>query len=152
MWMSLLIPAVDNSWFKGSHGLSGPIGCSRGPGPSGPPHTPGLKAATDMPTIHRLLCTLLLGLVMATGCASTGPLKRGTDAESRQDYDVAVAEYTNAVRAHPDDADARLSLDRAKLRASSAHFQNARRLDATGKLDQALVEYELALELRKLGY
>ncbi|MEQ1750560.1 MAG: hydroxymethylbilane synthase, partial [Prosthecobacter sp.] len=39
------------------------------------------------------------------------------------------------------------ALERAKLRASSDHLQSARRLAATGKLDQALVEYELALEL-----
>src|SRR4051812_19490938 len=115
VWMSLLIPAVDNS-------------------------------CTDMPSLNRLLCALVV-LVVAAGCASTGPLKRGTDAESRQDYDVAVAEYTNALRAHPDDASARLALDRVKLRASLAHYQNARRLASTGKLDQALVEYELALEL-----
>ena len=40
-----------------------------------------------------------------------------------------------------------MSLDRAKLRASQDHFTRARRLDATGKLDQALAEYELAAEL-----
>src|SRR5829696_9059004 len=134
VWMSLLMPAADNSWFKWSRG------------PSGSPDTPDLNAGTDMPSVHRLLCALVV-LVVAAGCASTGPIKRGTDAEQRQDYDVAVAEYTNALRAHPDDANARLALDRVKLRASSAHFQNARRLAATGKLDQALVEYELALEL-----
>ncbi len=60
---------------------------------------------------------------------------------------MAVAEYTNVLRQHPDDAGARQALERAKLRASNDHLQSARRLAATGKLDQALVEYELALEL-----
>jgi general secretion pathway protein D len=88
----------------------------------------------------------VLALVVS-GCATSGALRRGAAAEQRQDYDVAVAEYTNVLRARPNDANARLALERAKLRASTAHFQTGRRLAATGKLDQALVEYELALEL-----
>jgi general secretion pathway protein D len=89
-----------------------------------------------------------LALVLAAGgCATSATLRRGTAAEQRQDYDVAVAEYTSALRAHPEDTTIRLALDRAKLRASSDHFQSGRRLAATGKLDQALVEYGLALEL-----
>jgi len=74
-------------------------------------------------------------------------MHRAEAAEMRQDYDVAVAEYTNLLREHPDDANVRLGLERAKIRASADHFSAGRRLEAMGKLDQALVEYELALEL-----
>lgn len=94
----------------------------------------------------RVLCVVAVAL-LATGCATSSALRRGAAAEQRQDYDIAVAEYTNVVRQHPDDVGARQALERAKLRASSNHLQAARRLAATGKLDQALVEYELALEL-----
>ncbi|MFN7918030.1 MAG: secretin N-terminal domain-containing protein [Vicinamibacterales bacterium] len=94
----------------------------------------------------RVVALLLLATV-ASGCASSGALRRGAAAEQRQDYDVAVAEYTNELRQHPGDAGIRLALDRAKLRASATHEATARRLAATGKLDEALVEYELALEL-----
>jgi len=93
-----------------------------------------------------LFAALLLA-ALVSGCASSAALRRGAAAEQRQDYDVAVAEYTNQLRQHPGDANARLALERAKLRASTAHFANGRRFAATGKLDQALVEYELALEL-----
>ena len=94
----------------------------------------------------RLLPVLLVAL--ATGaCASSAAMRRGAAAEQRQDYDVAVAEYTNLLRTKPNDATLRLSLERAKLRASGDHFQSGRRMAATGKFDQALVEYELALEL-----
>ena len=85
--------------------------------------------------------------VFAVGCASSAPIHRGHQAEQRQEYDLAVVEYTKALRAHPNDADARASLERAKLRASQDHFVRARRLAATGKLEQALAEYELAAEL-----
>jgi general secretion pathway protein D len=93
------------------------------------------------------LAVLLVVAISAAGCASSGAVRRAAEAERRQDYDVAVAEYTNALRTRPNDANVRYALERAKQRASSDHVQTARRLAATGKLDQALVEYELALEL-----
>ena len=94
----------------------------------------------------RFIPALLLAFVTGA-CASSGALRRGEAAEQRQDYDVAVAEYTNLLRTRPNDADVRLALERAKFRAAADHVMAARRLSTTGKLDQALVEYELALEL-----
>src|SRR5690242_13981584 len=83
----------------------------------------------------------------AAGCASSGAVRRAHEAERVQDYDRAVVEYTKAIRARPDDMTARLALDRAKLRASQDHFGRGRRFAATGKLDQAMVELEVASEL-----
>ena len=74
-------------------------------------------------------------------------MRRAGDAERRQDYDVAVVEYTKAVRLRPNDTNARLALDRAKLRASQAHFIQGRRFVSLARLDQALAEYEVASEL-----
>jgi hypothetical protein len=51
------------------------------------------------------------------------------------------------LKKHPNDRTTQLALQRAKLRASQEHLTRARRLEATGKLDEALVEYELAAEL-----
>src|SRR3954452_10538988 len=93
---------------------------------------------------------LLLSAV-ASGCASSAPFRHGRDAERRKDYDRAVVEYTKAVRQNPDNADARTALDRSKLRASQDHFYRARRFAALGKLDQAMVEYEVASELNPSG-
>src|SRR5437773_2242574 len=107
-----------------------------------------LSALHPVPDLRRRGVTATLALcLLAAGCASSGALRRGRDAEQRRDYDVAVVEYTKAVRLHPDDANARLALDRAKLRASQDHFARGRRLAATGRLDQALVELEVASEL-----
>src|SRR5262245_7420563 len=89
-----------------------------------------------------ILCTV------AAGCAaSSGAVHRAVAAERRQDYDVAVVEYTKAVRLNPDDQNARTGLERAKLRASQDHFTKGRRLAAVGKLDLALAELEVAAEL-----
>src|SRR5437773_266056 len=107
-----------------------------------------LSALHPVPELRRRGVTATLALcLLAAGCASSGALRRGRDAEQRRDYDVAVVEYTKAVRLHPDDAHARLALDRAKLRASQDHFARGRRLAARGRLDQALVELEVASEL-----
>ena len=98
-----------------------------------------------MPASLAVVC--LACAILAGGCAASGALRRADLAEQRQDYDLAVVEYTKAVKLRPDDTGARLALDRAKIRASQEHFNRARRLGATSKLDQALVEYELAAEL-----
>ncbi len=82
-----------------------------------------------------------------SACAASTASHLGREAEYRQDYDRAVVEYTKALRQKPDDADARIGLERVKVRASENHLQRARRLSATGKLDEALVEYSMAAEL-----
>jgi len=94
----------------------------------------------------RLASALLAGL-LAASCASTSALSQARTAEQQQDYDLAVAEYTKAARARPNDRAVRLALDRAKIRASQDHFARARRQSATGHTEEALIEYQLAAEL-----
>ena len=104
-----------------------------------------------MSSVLNLARNHLLWLIAATtvtaGCAASAALRHGRDAERLQDYDRAVVEYAKSVRLNPNDLNARLALDRAKLRASQEHYQRGRRLAAAAKLDQALIEYETAAEL-----
>jgi general secretion pathway protein D len=93
------------------------------------------------------LVPLLLLTVAAAGCATTAPLRAGTVAEQAQNYDLAVVEYTKAVQSDPDSREARQALERAKLRASLEHFSRGRRLHAIGRLEESLVELQLATEL-----
>ncbi|HXI28745.1 MAG TPA: hypothetical protein VNG89_09985, partial [Vicinamibacterales bacterium] len=81
----------------------------------------------------RGLAACLLLSLGAAGCASSAALGHAHDAERRQDYDLAVVEYTKALRQHPDNTEARLALERAKLRASQDHFNRGRRFAALGK-------------------
>jgi general secretion pathway protein D len=74
-------------------------------------------------------------------------LRVARSAEAAQNYDLAVAEYTKLLGDNPNSREARLGLERAKLRASQDHFSTARRLAATGNTEEALVEYQLAAEL-----
>jgi general secretion pathway protein D len=105
-----------------------------------------LSARLPVKALRRSVAVLAVCL-LAAGCAAASALRRGHAAELRQDYDLAVVEYTKALRLHPDNRDARLALERAKVRASQDHFNRGRRFAATGKLDQALAEYEVAAEL-----
>ena len=80
----------------------------------------------------RGLAAAALVCLLTAGCAASGALRRGESAEHRQDYDVAVVEYTKALRLRPNDTTTRLTLDRAKIRAAQDHFMRGRRLSATG--------------------
>jgi general secretion pathway protein D len=93
------------------------------------------------------LTVLAAMLLLLQACTTSGAMSTARDAETRQDYDSAVAAYTAALRKDPDSKDARLGLERAKLRAAQDHFARGRRLSATGKLEEALIEYQIAAEL-----
>jgi general secretion pathway protein D len=110
-----------------------------------PVHRPAESSRTRRP--RAILLVLLLAAALGVGgCAVSTASRLARDAERRQDYDRAVAEYTKVVRLDPDNTTARLGLERAKQRAANEHFQRGRRLAAVGKYDQALVEYEAAFE------
>jgi len=91
--------------------------------------------------------SVLLIVATFSGCVTSAALRDARKAEDRQDYDVAVVEYTRALQSDPEDVNARTGLQRAKLRASQDHFTRARRLAGTGRLDEAVAEYQLAAEL-----
>src|SRR5688572_13640921 len=96
--------------------------------------------------IKRLLLVVLLAIV-AAGCATTSALRSGERAEFAQDYDLAVAEYTKALQSNPDNRSARQGLQRSKLRAAENHYSRGRQLTTAGRLDEALVELQMAGEL-----
>ena len=95
---------------------------------------------------NRIAAVTVLAALLA-GCAASGAMRAGQKAERLDDYDRAVVEYTRALREKPDDLDIRLALDRAKLRGSLEHFGRGRRLSNAGRLEEALVELQMASEL-----
>jgi general secretion pathway protein D len=87
-------------------------------------------------------------LALTAACASTPkPYKLGQQAELREDFDQAIVAYTQAAVADPDDKEVAIALKRAKLRGSAEHYARGRRLSGAGKYEEALVEFQLALEL-----
>jgi general secretion pathway protein D len=83
----------------------------------------------------------------ASGCAANRGMARARQADELRDYDAAVAQYAKVVREHPDNANARLGLERAKLRASEAHFLRGRRLLQIGRYSDAALELQIAFDL-----
>src|SRR3954453_21221406 len=88
-----------------------------------------------------------LAALLLAGCATNTPYHAGQRAETAQDYDRAVVEYTKAVRAKPTDRTAQLALERARLRASQEHYFRGRRFQGTEHLEEALSEFQVASEL-----
>jgi len=93
------------------------------------------------------LLAALAGIIVLSGCATGAAMRAARLAESQQDFDRAVVEYTKVVRDHPTNRSARASLEQAKLRAAQDHSTRARRLASIGKLEEAVVEYQIASEL-----
>jgi general secretion pathway protein D len=114
---------------------------------SGRPAAPDRRSPVEAIGAVGLAVICLLAAAGSVGCATSEALHRAHAAERQQDYDLAVVEYTKAIKLNPDDVEARASLERSKLRASQVHFTRARRLAATGKYELALAEFELAAEL-----
>ncbi len=88
-----------------------------------------------------------LAAAMAACAVAVSAIRKGEIAEQRQDYDLAVVEYTEAARQRPSDASIRLSLERARLRAAEVHLSKGRRAASLGKLDEALIEFQIASQL-----
>jgi general secretion pathway protein D len=105
------------------------------------------STAPFSPTRLGLVAAACALAVALAGCAATAALQRGRQAEQLQDYDRAVVQYSKALQMKPDSQEVRFALERAKLRASEGHFARARRLAAGGKLEEALVEYQVASQL-----
>ena len=107
-----------------------------------------------LPRVERIRAGAAIALaasLLLTGCAAGTTLGAGERAERAQDYDLAVVEYTKVVRANPDDRTARLSLDRARIRASQEHYFRGRRLADSERYEDALVEFQLASELNPMS-
>ena len=104
-----------------------------------------LRLRADGSRLPATVC--LAAALFVSACAAKSPYHLGQTAERSLDYDRAVVEYTKAVRANPDDRTAKLALDRARLRASEEHFFRGRRLSASERHEEALVEFQVASEL-----
>jgi general secretion pathway protein D len=105
-------------------------------------------ASAERPgTAAAFAVVIAMATMLVSACASTSAFRAGEQAETMKDYDRAVVEYTNAVKANPNDQNARLALDRARLRASQDHAFRGRRFSSAERYEEALVEFQLAAEL-----
>ena len=98
------------------------------------------KANRKIWTVIALMMTLQF-----LGCAAQNAYRRGQDAVKRQDWDRAVGEFMTALNKKPDNPSYRSSFERARLAASQFHFEKAKQLALTRNFEQAIIEYQYAL-------
>ena len=71
----------------------------------------------------------------------------GRDAEARQDYETAYADYSQAYKLKPGDARFRAAAERGKFLAAAAHVHKGQLLRGSGKLQDALAEFQKAVAI-----
>jgi type II secretory pathway component GspD/PulD (secretin) len=95
---------------------------------------------------HRLVVFVILA-ALGSGCAAGRAYRRGLEASRAGDWDAAVTYFTKAIQEDPDNAQFKISLERAMQSAARDHISRARELEAKDQLDGALIEYKKALEM-----
>ena len=103
---------------------------------------------------------VLLLTVGVTGCAGSVAYQQAKNEEAVGHWDLAVIQYARAAEQDPTRAAYKIALERAKLKASQAHFERGKLYRASGRPDLAVIELEqtvlldptndyAAVELRK---
>ena len=96
--------------------------------------------------MRRIIPLMILALAF-WGCATFNQsYKLGTEEAINKNWDEAVALYERATLEDPKNSVYRLALLRARFSASSSHMQKARVLVNQDKLEEAMIEYQKALE------
>lgn len=96
--------------------------------------------------MKRLLTACILVLLTA-GCTAYKVERQAQHAEDLGQWDEAVQLYLDLLAEEPTNLGYRSGLLRSKLHASREHFTVARQLREEGKLEAALREYRLAVQL-----
>src|SRR5258705_467015 len=91
-----------------------------------------------------LLLVVLAITVPAIADKAHSLWNRGKDAEARQDYEQAYDYYQEAFSLKPKDLRYRAAYERIKFLAAASHVHRGQIMRDSGKLDEALVEFQKA--------
>ena len=81
-------------------------------------------------------------LLLLAGCSSYHLEHEVKMAEENGDWDEAVLKYIELQRTDPGNIEYKAGLLRAKIQASLAHFEVAKKYQAAGQLERALVDVD----------
>src|SRR5580658_10413230 len=106
--------------------------------------------------MRRLIGPALFALLVVCLCsrlpvfAKTDSAKalyeKGTDAEARQNYEQAFDYFKQAYNLKPKDLRYRTAFERTRFLAGASHVHRGQALRDAGKVDEALVEFQKAIE------
>jgi general secretion pathway protein D len=111
------------------------------------------KTACEGPVIKRLICLgtlaalVMAGTVLPAADSAKSLYNKGKDAEARQNYEQAYDFYKQAFNLKPKDLSYRASYERLRFLAGASHVHRGQLLREAGKLQEALVEFQKAVEI-----
>jgi general secretion pathway protein D len=97
--------------------------------------------------IFAALILLVLFSVAAHADQASSAFKKGVQAESKNDYDVAFQAYSQAHSLKPKDAKYFTAFTRMRFYAAVQHVSKAQALREGGKLQEAVAEFQRAAEI-----
>ncbi|MBC8647214.1 MAG: hypothetical protein H7X85_08635, partial [Thermoanaerobaculia bacterium] len=86
-------------------------------------------------------------LTLSLGCSGSRAFRDARDEEFRQHWDLAVLKYSRALDMDPTNSRYKVSLQRAKIRASQFHFEKGKLYRISARPELAVVELEQAVVL-----
>jgi len=95
--------------------------------------------------LARIAAVALLA-VSACQSSSSGAFERGRDAARAGEWDAAVQYYQRALTEEPENVEYRIAHERALLKASRVHLENARNDAAADDIEAAIEGFEIALD------
>ncbi len=97
---------------------------------------------------RRVLALVILAALGIAGCGTgRSSYRQGEQAAQRELWDTAVLSYAKAVAEEPGNTRYKVALDRARLRASTVHFDRGKRYMQNGQLELAVKELQQAVLL-----
>ena len=103
-----------------------------------------IRTLTTLPLA--LLLVLTVALPLSADQAKSFYAK-GKDAEARQNYELAYDNYRRAYDLRPKDLRYRAAFERTRFLSAASHVHRGQLLRDAGKLDEALAEFQKALEI-----
>jgi general secretion pathway protein D len=97
--------------------------------------------------LHSLALFCLVLTLLLSGCVHQSSFSKAEDALKNKDWDVAVAEYSAALKKEPNNPEIKLKLNMAKIFASRMHYEQAKKLMEKKNLQEAVIQLELATNL-----
>jgi general secretion pathway protein D len=104
-------------------------------------------AMTRLKSVAVLLLVVSLAALPAYADKASSLYNQGRDAEARQDYETAYADYAEAYKLKPSDVRYRAAAERGKFLAAASHVHRGQILRDSGKLQDALAEFQKAVSI-----
>ena len=102
---------------------------------------------TRLKSVAVLLLVVSLAALPAYADKASSLYNQGRDAEARQDYETAYADYAEAYKLKPSDVRYRAAAERGKFLAAASHVHRGQILRDSGKLQDALAEFQKAVSI-----